>query len=248
MVRRPWNFLCRSCSSRRHQQSGQSHWSSFTDNCQQRCSWCFGNLWKIWRKTNRSWKIQPFRRMPQRILWITQTKSATIILRGGAEQFIKEAERSLNDAIMIVRRCFKTNKVVAGGGATEMELSKSLKEHAVKVSGKEQLVMNMYAKALEIIPRTIADNAGLDSLDLINKLRNRHRNYKITQTNQAKTTFTLVSTSTPESETTKTHSSGNLFWSRSTLSRLQLRLPAPFFRLTRPSETQNLSRKSSREE
>ncbi len=48
------------------------------------------------------------------------SKSATIILRGGAEQFIKEAQRSLNDAIMIVRRCFKTNKVVAGGGATEM--------------------------------------------------------------------------------------------------------------------------------
>lgn len=95
-------------------------------------------------------------------------------MRGGAEQFIKEAERSLNDAIMIVRRCFKTNKVVAGGGATEMELSKRLKEHSVKISGKEQLVMNMFAKALEIIPRTIADNAGLDSLDLINKLRNRH--------------------------------------------------------------------------
>jgi len=50
-----------------------------------------------------------------------------------------------------------------------------LKEHSVKISGKEQLVMNMFAKALEIIPRTIADNAGLDSLDLINKLRNRHR-------------------------------------------------------------------------
>ena len=81
---------------------------------------------------------------------------------------------------MIVRRCFKTNKVVAGGGATEMELSKRLKDHAVKVSGKEQLVMNMFAKALEIIPRTIADNAGLDSLDLINKLRNRHRNYPLT--------------------------------------------------------------------
>lgn len=76
---------------------------------------------------------------------------------------------------MIVRRCFKTNKVVAGGGATEMELSKRLKEHAVKISGKEQLVMNMFSKALEIIPRTIADNAGMDSLDLINKLRNRHR-------------------------------------------------------------------------
>jgi T-complex protein 1 subunit eta len=78
---------------------------------------------------------------------------------------------------MIVRRCFKTNKVVAGGGATEMELSKRLKEHAVSVSGKEQLVMNMFAKALEIIPRTIADNAGMDSLDLINKLRSKHRKY-----------------------------------------------------------------------
>ena len=54
----------------------------------------------------------------------------------------------MNDAIMIVRRCFKTNKVVAGGGATEMELSKELKEHAVKIAGKEQLVMNMFAKAL----------------------------------------------------------------------------------------------------
>lgn len=102
------------------------------------------------------------------------TKSATIILRGGAEQFIKEAERSLNDSIMIVRRCFKTNKVVAGGGATEMELSKGLKEYAVKISGKEQLVMNMFAKALEIIPKCIADNAGMDSLDIINKLRHKH--------------------------------------------------------------------------
>lgn len=102
------------------------------------------------------------------------SKSATIILRGGAEQFIKEAQRSLNDAIMIVRRCFKTNKVVAGGGATEMELSRSLKEKAAEIPGKEQLVMNMYAKSLEAIPKIIADNAGLDSLDVINKLRHRH--------------------------------------------------------------------------
>lgn len=80
----------------------------------------------------------------------------------------------MNDAIMIVRRCFKTNKVVAGGGATEMELSKGLKEYAVEVSGKEQLVMNMFAKSLEVIPKCIADNAGLDSLDIINKLRHKH--------------------------------------------------------------------------
>jgi T-complex protein 1 subunit eta len=77
---------------------------------------------------------------------------------------------------MIVRRCFKTNTVVAGGGATEMELSKGLKKHAVSIAGKEQLVMNMYAKALEVIPRIIADNAGLDSLDIINRLRTAHCN------------------------------------------------------------------------
>lgn len=144
-----------------------------------------------------------------------KTKSATIILRGGAEQFIKEAERSLNDAIMIVRRCFKTNKVVAGGGATEMELSKALKENAVQVSGKEQLVMNMYSKALEIIPRTIADNAGLDSLDLINKLRNRHRTFVAIQTKPAKTTWRISSsesTSTLGSGTTRTPSSGSPSW------------------------------------
>ena len=55
-----------------------------------------------------------------------------------------------------------------------MELSKGLKEHAVEISGKEQLVMNMFAKSLEVIPKTIADNAGLDSLDIINKLRHKH--------------------------------------------------------------------------
>ena len=77
---------------------------------------------------------------------------------------------------MIVRRCFKTNRVVAGGGSTEMQLSRYLKEAATEVDGKEQLVMNMFAKSLEAIPKCIADNAGLDSLDVINKLRHKHGN------------------------------------------------------------------------
>jgi T-complex protein 1 subunit eta len=76
---------------------------------------------------------------------------------------------------MIVRRCFKANTVVAGGGATEMELSKGLKKYGNQIKGKEQLVINMFAKSLETIPRTIADNAGLDSLDIINRLRSIHR-------------------------------------------------------------------------
>jgi len=189
--------------------------------------------------------------VPKCIYFPTKTKSATIILRGGAEQFIKEAERSLNDAIMIVRRCFKTNKVVAGGGATEMELSKALKENAAQVSGKEQLVMNMFAKALEIIPRTIADNAGLDSLDLINKLRNKHRNATFIQIRLAKIIRTICSsesTLTLASETIKILLFGNLFLSKLMLSRLPLKLHALSSRSMRQSGIQNLSRRSSRGE
>lgn len=102
------------------------------------------------------------------------SKTATIILRGGAEQFIKEAERSLNDAIMIVRRVIKTEKIIPGGGAIEMELSKLLRNHSREIKGKEQLVVNAFAKSLEVIPRTLSENAGLDSNEVISKLRQKH--------------------------------------------------------------------------
>lgn len=102
------------------------------------------------------------------------TKSCTIVLRGGADQYIDEAERSLNDAIMIVRRAIKANSVVAGGGAIEMELSRHLREYLRKIQGKTQLVINAFAKALEVIPRQLADNSGMDSTDVLNKLRQKH--------------------------------------------------------------------------
>jgi T-complex protein 1 subunit eta len=103
-----------------------------------------------------------------------QAKSVTLILRGGAQQFIEEAARSLNDAIMIVRRAIKAYAVVAGGGAIEMELSRHLRGFLRGISGKEQLVINSYSKALEVIPRTLADNSGLDSTEIVNKLRQKH--------------------------------------------------------------------------
>jgi T-complex protein 1 subunit eta len=103
-----------------------------------------------------------------------EAHTATIILRGGGEQFIDEAERSLHDAIMIVRRARKTHSVVAGGGAIEMEVSKYLRDHARTIHGKQQLLINAYAKALETIPRQLADNAGFDSTDLLNQLRQKH--------------------------------------------------------------------------
>jgi len=100
--------------------------------------------------------------------------SCTILIRGGAAQYIEEAARSLNDAIMIVRRAIKTHAIVAGGGAIEMELSRYLREYLRDIKGKHQLVINGFAKALEIIPRQLADNSGMDGTDIMNKLRQKH--------------------------------------------------------------------------
>ncbi|KAG6328467.1 hypothetical protein ID866_10622 [Astraeus odoratus] len=121
-----------------------------------------------------------------------KAKTCTLLLRGGAEQFIEEVERSLHDAIMVVKRAMKNGEVVAGGGAAEviaflsclsaklmmfileMDVSAYIRKHALQIPGKTQLIMTAFAKALEIIPRQICDNAGLDSTDILNKLRMRH--------------------------------------------------------------------------
>eukprot|EP00914_Ancora_sagittata_P013289 GHVO01025849.1.p1 GENE.GHVO01025849.1~~GHVO01025849.1.p1 ORF type:complete len:556 (-),score=84.02 GHVO01025849.1:164-1801(-) len=103
-----------------------------------------------------------------------KAKTCTIILRGGAEQFIEETERSLHDAIMIVRRAIKNDSIVAGGGAIEMELSKFLRDHSRTIPGKEQLLMGAMAKALEVIPHQLCDNAGFDATNILNKLRQKH--------------------------------------------------------------------------
>uniref|UniRef100_A0A646QFC1 T-complex protein 1 subunit eta n=1 Tax=Hemiscolopendra marginata TaxID=943146 RepID=A0A646QFC1_9MYRI len=101
-------------------------------------------------------------------------KTCTIILRGGAEQFIDETERSLHDAIMIVRRTMKNDAVVAGGGAIEMEISKYLRDYSRTIPGKMQLLIGAMAKALEVIPRQLCANAGFDATNILNKLRQKH--------------------------------------------------------------------------
>uniref|UniRef100_A0A7N5ZTC6 T-complex protein 1 subunit eta n=1 Tax=Anabas testudineus TaxID=64144 RepID=A0A7N5ZTC6_ANATE len=103
-----------------------------------------------------------------------KAKTCTIILRGGAEQFTEETERSLHDAIMIVRRAIKNDSIVAGGGAIEMELSKYLRDYSRTIPGKQQLLIGAYAKALEVIPRQLCDNAGFDATNILNKLRAKH--------------------------------------------------------------------------
>ncbi|CAL5229846.1 g13255 [Coccomyxa viridis] len=103
-----------------------------------------------------------------------KARTATMVLRGGSEQFIDEAERSLHDAIMIVRRAIKNASVVAGGGAIDMEISRHLRDHARTIPGKAQQFMIAFAKALEVIPRQLCDNAGFDATDVLNKLRQKH--------------------------------------------------------------------------
>jgi len=104
----------------------------------------------------------------------TQAATATIILRGGAEQFLEEAHRSLHDAIMNTRRLIGNPSVIAGGGAIEMELSAHLREYSRGIYGKLQLLIAAYAKALEVVPRQVSANAGMDSTDVLNKLRMKH--------------------------------------------------------------------------
>ena len=103
-----------------------------------------------------------------------EARTCTLILRGGAEQVIAEVERSLHDAIMIVKRAVSHNSVVAGGGAIEMELSKYLRDYARTIAGKQQLIVAAFAKALEVIPRQLCENAGFDGIELLNKLRSAH--------------------------------------------------------------------------
>ncbi|KAG7661523.1 CCT7 [[Candida] subhashii] len=103
-----------------------------------------------------------------------QAKTCTLILRGGAEQVIAEVERSLHDAIMIVKRAVSHHTVVAGGGAIEMELSKYLRDYSRTIAGKQQLIISAFAKALEVIPRQLCENAGFDAIELLNKLRSAH--------------------------------------------------------------------------
>lgn len=79
-----------------------------------------------------------------------RARACTILLRGGAEQFIDETERSLHDALMIVRRARKQDAVVAGGGAIDMELSRTLRDVARTIAGKQQLLIAAFARAFEV--------------------------------------------------------------------------------------------------
>lgn len=101
-------------------------------------------------------------------------KSVTLLVRGGTEHVIDEIKRALDDAIGDVIASLKNHKVVAGAGAPEIELSKQLMRYSNSLSGREQLAVQAFARAMEIIPRTLAENAGLDPIDTLTEMKAAH--------------------------------------------------------------------------
>jgi len=101
-------------------------------------------------------------------------RSVTILIRGGADKVVEEAERSIHDALCVVRDVVQNPAIVAGGGAPELELSLRIRRWAEGLSGKEQLAVLKFAEALEVIPSVLAENAGLEPIDAIVELRSAH--------------------------------------------------------------------------
>ena len=101
-------------------------------------------------------------------------RSVAILIRGGTERIVNEADRSIHDALCVVRDVVQEPKILAGGGAPELEIARALKNYANGLPGKEQLAVQAYAEALEIIPATLSENAGLDPIDILTELRARH--------------------------------------------------------------------------
>jgi len=101
-------------------------------------------------------------------------KAVSILIRGGLERVVDEAERVFRDALSVVADVIKVPKIVYGGGAFEIELAKHLREYALQVGGKEQLAIEKFADALEGLVSALVENAGLDPIEMLSKLKKAH--------------------------------------------------------------------------
>jgi thermosome len=102
-------------------------------------------------------------------------KSVTLLIRGGTQRMTAEAERSIHDGLCVVKDLIEEPKIVAGGSAPEMEMASVLKKYAQTVQGREQLAITIFAESLEAIANTLAENAGLDPVNILSELRTRHQ-------------------------------------------------------------------------
>jgi thermosome len=105
---------------------------------------------------------------------VDQARSVTLVLRGGTEHVVDEVERAVDDSMGVVRVTLEDGKVLPGGGAPEIELSMGLRDFADSVEGREQLAVEAFADAIDVIPRTLAENAGHDPIDSLVDLRSEH--------------------------------------------------------------------------
>ena len=101
-------------------------------------------------------------------------RSTAILIRGGTEGIVDEAERSIHDALCVARDVVQEPKILAGGGSPEMEIARALRDHAESLPGREQLAVQSFAEAIETVPSTLGENAGLDPIDILSELRARH--------------------------------------------------------------------------
>ena len=106
-------------------------------------------------------------------------KAVAVFIRGGSERIVDEAERSIHDALSVVKDVVEEPKIVAGGGAPEIEIARAVREAAVGLPGREQMAFERFAEAFEVIPSTLAENAGLDPIDVLSEIKARHEKGEI---------------------------------------------------------------------
>ncbi len=113
------------------------------------------------------------------ITGLTEPKTVSLLIRGGTSHVLDEIERSLIDAMSVVRVTIEDGMMVTGGGSTATELALRLREYASSVGGREQIAIDAFASAMEIIPTTLAENAGLDPIDILIRMRAEHKGGKV---------------------------------------------------------------------
>jgi archaeal chaperonin len=102
-------------------------------------------------------------------------KAVTILLRGGTEHVVDELDRAVHDSLSVVKVALEDEKITVGGGAAATEIAFALRDYAPSVGGREQMAVEAFAKAIEIIPKTLAENAGLDPIDMMISIRSAHK-------------------------------------------------------------------------
>ncbi|HEX9907831.1 MAG TPA: thermosome subunit beta [Thermoplasmata archaeon] len=105
-------------------------------------------------------------------------KAVSVLIRGGTEHVVDEIERSLNDAISVVSIAYEDGKLVTGGGSTAIEIALKLRDYAASIGGREQIAIDAFASAMEVVPTALSENAGLDPIDVLIELRQAHKSGK----------------------------------------------------------------------